>query len=59
MPIPYLASVNPVTWNIYLARHAPAKWLGTVEATDKREAIARAAQEFKSDAAKLIAVRRR
>lgn len=35
------------------------KLLGTVEEVDEREAIEKAAEEFKTDAAKLIAVRRR
>jgi hypothetical protein len=59
MNIPRVAAVNPVRWNIYLVRYAPAKWLGAVAATDKCEAIEKAAEEFKTDAAKLIAVRRR
>ena len=24
----------PISWDIYLARHTPAKWIGTVEAVD-------------------------
>jgi hypothetical protein len=45
-------------WDIYLARPAPAKLLGAVEAVSERAAIVKAAKEFKQDPAKLIAVRR-
>jgi hypothetical protein len=38
---------------------AKAKFIGTVEAIDEREAIEKAAAEFKQDPAKLIAVQRR
>ena len=48
---------QPVTWTIYRAARK-AELLGTVEATDEREAIEKAAKEFKQDPAKLIAVRR-
>jgi hypothetical protein len=52
--------VRPVTWDIYQARHAPAKLLGTVEAVDVDAAIAEAAKQFDvNDSRKLIAVRRR
>jgi hypothetical protein len=44
-------------WAIYHAVNR-AVWLGTVEATDEANAIEKGAQEFKQDAAKLIAVRR-
>ena len=30
-------------WDVYLARHTPAKWIGTVEAVDADAAIAEAA----------------
>jgi hypothetical protein len=56
---PRVASANPVTWNIYLARPAPAKLLGTVEAVSERAAIAKAGKEFKQERAKLIAFRER
>jgi len=52
-------STNSVTWDIYLARHAPARLIDTVEATDERAAIEAAAKEFKQEPTKLIAVRRR
>ena len=55
---PRVVSSNPVTWDIYQARHTPAKWLGTVEAATAEEAIALAAKEFKQDPKLLIAVRR-
>src|SRR5258706_12079879 len=32
------------SWHIYLARHSPAKWIGTVEAVDAGAAIAEAVQ---------------
>ena len=55
---PRVVSTNPVKWDIYLARPAPAKLLGAVEAVRERAAIVKAAKEFKQDPAKLIAVRR-
>jgi hypothetical protein len=56
---PRVVSTSPVKWDIYLARSAPAKLLGTVEAVSERAAIVKAAKEFKQAPAKLIAVRRR
>jgi hypothetical protein len=57
------AKPRPATgssWDIYLAQHSPAKWIGTVEAVDKNAAIEEAAQLFKAnDPRKLIAVQRR
>jgi hypothetical protein len=35
------------------------QWLGTVQATDKRDAIEKAAKEFRLDPAKLMAERQR
>ena len=55
---PRVVSSNPVTWDIYEARHTPAKWLGTVEAATADEAIEVAAKEFGIEAKRLIAVRR-
>ena len=55
---PRLVSSNPVTWDIYQARHTPAKWLGTVEAATADDAIETAAKEFKIEPTRLIAVRR-
>jgi hypothetical protein len=56
---PRVVSTSAVNWDIYLARLAPAKLLGAIEAVSQRAAIVNAAKEFKQDAAKLIAVRRR
>jgi Ser/Thr protein kinase RdoA (MazF antagonist) len=48
------------SWDIYLARHTPAKWLGTVEAVDADPAIEQAVKQFDvRDPKTLIAVRRR
>jgi Ser/Thr protein kinase RdoA (MazF antagonist) len=48
------------SWDIYLAQHSPAKWIGTVEAVDKNAAIEEAAELFKAnDPRKMIAVQRR
>jgi 1,2-phenylacetyl-CoA epoxidase PaaB subunit len=49
---------QPISWDIYRAA-AKAKHIGTVEAPDEREAIEKAAKEFKQPATKLMAVRRR
>ena len=57
---PRVVSTNPVTWDIYLAHHTPAKLLGTVEATDADAAMAEAVKQFDvQDTRKLIAIRRR
>jgi hypothetical protein len=56
---PRVVSANPVRWDIYLARPAPAKLLGTVEAVSERAAVVKAAKEFKQEPAKLIAVLKR
>ncbi len=57
------AKLRPATlssWDIYLARHSPAKWIGTVEAVDANAAIAEAAKRFDvKEPRKLIAVQRR
>ena len=42
-------------WIIYRTA-AKVEWVGRVEATDQREAIAKAADEFGAPAARLIAV---
>jgi hypothetical protein len=47
---------QPISWAIY--RAASTERLGEVEASDEREAIAKAAEQFRVPAAKLIAVRR-
>jgi len=50
---------SSASWVIYLARRTPAKWLGTVEATDADAAISKAVKLFDvKDPKKLIAVRR-
>ena len=54
---PRVVSTNPVTWDIYQTHPTPAKWLGTVEATDAEAAIEAAVREFRIDAKRLIAVR--
>jgi GTP pyrophosphokinase len=47
-------------WDVYLARHTPAKLVGTVEAGDVDAAIEKAAKEFNvPNPRKLIAVQRR
>ena len=48
----------PTTWTIYKFA-SRLQWLGTVQATDKRDAIEKAAKEFRLDPAKLLAERRR
>ena len=47
---PHIECDNPAAatrlltvWDVYLARHTPAKWIGTVEAVDADAAIAEAA----------------
>jgi 1,2-phenylacetyl-CoA epoxidase PaaB subunit len=47
-----------VTWDVYRAAHKP-KNVGSVQAADADEAVQKAAQEFKVDARRLIAVQRR
>ncbi len=48
------------SWDIYLARHSPSKWIGTVEAVDADAAIAEALKLFDvKEPRKLIAVQRR
>jgi hypothetical protein len=47
----------PSRFDIYYSADK-GRWLGTVGATDEREAIEKAAEQFKTDAAKLIAVNR-
>jgi hypothetical protein len=45
-------------WTIYKFGTS-LKWVGTVQATDKSEAIEKAAKEFKLDPTKLMAERQR
>jgi hypothetical protein len=50
---------STTSWAIYLARHTPAKWLGTVEADDHDAAIQAAAAAFGvKDPKRLVAFRR-
>jgi hypothetical protein len=46
-----------ISWNIVRAG-ARIEWLGSVEATDERDAIEKAAKKFKRDPNKLLAVKR-
>jgi hypothetical protein len=57
-PSPDKLQPTPLSWDIYRAA-AKGKWIGTAEATDERDAVEKAAIEFKTDAWRLIAVRRR
>ena len=57
-PSPSQPEPPQTTWTIYKFA-SRLQWLGTVQATDKREAIEQAAKEFRLDPAKLMAVRRR
>jgi hypothetical protein len=45
-------------WSVYKVAKK-AMWLGTVEAPDKQTAIEKAAAEFKVDALRLYAMKRR
>jgi hypothetical protein len=47
---------QPISWDTHRAS-AKAKHIGTVKAPDEREAIERAAKEFKQPATKLMAMR--
>jgi hypothetical protein len=46
------------SWDIYRVA-SKARWIGSVEAADADAAIEKAAAEFKTDARRLIAVKRR
>ncbi len=48
----------PTDWDVYKVA-SKAIWLGTVDAPDKVAAVEKAAQEFKAEAWRLYAVRRR
>jgi hypothetical protein len=50
-------SPQPITWNLYKVAEKTT-WLGTVEAPDKSAAIEKAAQEFKIEAWRLLAVQK-
>ena len=47
------------SWDIMCRAAAKTKWIGTVEAINESAAIEAAAKEFKTEAWRLIAVRRR
>jgi hypothetical protein len=49
---------QPVRWTIHRAAKK-AVWVGEVEAVDEREAIQKAAEQFKMPATKLMATPRR
>jgi hypothetical protein len=49
---------NPTTWTIYKIGKEAVR-LGTVEAVDAVDAVKKAAEEFKTDTWRLIAVPRR
>jgi len=49
----------PASWGIMCRVAAKAKWIGTVKAINEGAAIEAAAKEFKMEAWRLIAVRRR
>jgi hypothetical protein len=49
---------TPATWDVYKVAKK-AIWLGAVEAPNKHAAIAKAAQEFKTEVWRLYAVARR
>jgi hypothetical protein len=56
-PSPSQPEPPQTTWTVYKFA-SRLQWLGTIEATDKREAIEKAAKEFRLDPAKLVADRR-
>jgi hypothetical protein len=49
---------QPVSWSIYRMA-SKAIWMGEVEASDEATAIAKAAEQFRVPATKLMATRRR
>jgi hypothetical protein len=54
-----ISAPSQQSWDVYLARYTPVKWIGTVEATDADAAIAQAMNAFDVEEPKrLIAVRR-
>jgi hypothetical protein len=48
---------RPISWAIYSVT-TRAVWLGTIDAVDEAAAVAKATEEFKTDARWLYAVRR-
>jgi hypothetical protein len=57
-PSPSQPEPPQTTWTIYKFA-SRLRWLGTVQATDNRDAIEKAAKEFRLDPAKLLAERQR
>jgi hypothetical protein len=55
--LPKFSSLHHVSWDIVRAG-AKIEWLGSVEAADERDAIEKAAEKFKTDPNKLLAVKR-
>jgi hypothetical protein len=55
--LPKLTSAHVVWWDIVFAG-ARIEFLGSIEATDERDAIEKAVHEFKTDPNKLLALRR-
>jgi hypothetical protein len=54
---PKVPPAHIVWWDIVFAG-ARIEFLGSIEATDERDAIEKAVQEFKTDPNKLLAVKR-
>jgi hypothetical protein len=57
MMLPKLSPLRHISWDIVYAG-VRIEWLGSVEATDERGAIEKAAEKFKTDPNKLLAVKR-
>ena len=57
-PEPLKPELLQTTWTIYKFA-SRLQWVGTVQATDKHDAIEKAAKEFGLDPAKLMAEPRR
>ena len=49
---------KPITWDIFRIAKKSV-WIGAVEALDKQAAVEKAAREFKTEALRLYAVKRR
>ncbi len=57
-PSPSQPEPPQTTWTIYKFT-SRLQWLGTVQATDKREAIEKTTKEFRLDPTKLMVERQR
>jgi hypothetical protein len=55
--LPKVPPSHTMSWDIVRAG-SKIEFLGSVEATDERDAIEKAAKEFKTDPKKLLAVKR-